>query len=106
MDLIAWITGKKKDIISLAIDEALGLMDEKNFDAAIAVIHEKALSRNAEHRRALLHLGICHMLKEDFDRATAILTPLSKNQRMDSECAAALIALEKIEKDRKKLAGR
>ena len=104
MDLMGFITGKKKDIISLAIDEALELLEEKNFDGAIAVIQEKALSRNPEHRRALLHLGICHMLKGDFDQAEELIKPLSLNTPMDSESAAALIALDKIAKDRKRLA--
>ena len=104
MDLVSLIFGKKKDIISLAIEEALGLLEEKNFDAAIAVIEEKALTRVPDHRRALLHLGICYMLKGELDKAEEILTPLSKQQRMDSESAAALIALDKISQDRKALA--
>lgn len=100
MDLWAMLTGKKKDIISLAIDEALGLLEEKNYEGAINLLHEKALSRDPRHRRALLHLGICHMLAREFDRAEEILRPLSKTVRMDSESAAASIALEKIAKDR------
>ena len=104
MDIVSFIFGKKKDIISLAIEEALGLLEEENYDAAIAIIHEKALSRNPEHRRALLHLGICHMLKGDLDKAEEILKPLSVQHRMDSESAAALIALDKIAQDRKKKA--
>ena len=104
MDIMGFITGKKKDIISLAIDEALELLAENNFDQAIAVIREKALSRNPEHRRALLHLAICYMLKGDFDPAEELLKPLAANSRLDSESAAALIALDKIAADRKKLA--
>lgn len=104
MDIMSFIFGKKKDIVSLAIEEALGLLEEKNYEAAIAILHEKALSRNPEHRRALLHLGICHMLKGDLDKAVEILTPLSRQVRMDSESAAAQIALDKIASDRKKQA--
>lgn len=104
MDLFGFILGRKKDVISLAIDEALALLEEKDYDAAIAVIHEKALSRHPEHSRALLHLGICHMLKGELDKAEEILTPLSKRTRMDSESAAAMIALDKIAADRKKQA--
>ena len=104
MDIVGFITGRKKDIITLAIDEALELLEEKDFDQAIAVIKEKALARNPEHRRALLHLGICYMLKGEFDPAEEILKPLSVHSRMDSESAAALIALDKIAADRKKQA--
>lgn len=102
-DIMSFIFGKKKDIISLAIDEALGLLEEKDYDGAITVLHEKALSRDPGHRRALLHLGICHMLKGELDTAEEILDPISKTVRMDSESAAAHIALDKIKNDRKKL---
>lgn len=104
MDLMSMIFGKKKDAISLAIDEALALLEEKNYDAAIAIIHEKALSRNPEHSRAILHLGICHMLRGDWDDAEHILLPLTRRSRMDSESAAASIALDKIKADRAKAA--
>ncbi len=69
MDIMSFIFGKKKDVISLAIDEALALLEEKNFDGAIVVLQEKALSRVPDHRRALLHLGICHMLKGEYAEA-------------------------------------
>lgn len=104
MDLLSMLGFKKRDAITLAIDEALALLEEKNYDAAIAVINDKALSRNPEHTRALLHLGICHMLKGEFDHAESILQPLARQPRMDSESAAASIALEKIAADRAKLA--
>ena len=104
MDLFGWLTGRKKDIITLAIDEAVELLGEKNYDAAIALIHEKALSRNPEHTRALLHLGISHMLKGELDTAEEILMPLARRTRMDSESAAASIALDKIAADRAKMA--
>lgn len=102
MDIMSFIFGKKKDLISLAIDEALGLLEEENYDAAIAVLREKALSREPSHRRALLHLGICHMLKGEFDAAEEVLEPVSRTMKMDSESAAARIALDKIAADRKK----
>lgn len=104
MDLMNMIFGKKKDVISLAIDEALALLEEKNYDAAIAILHEKALSRNPDHSRAVLHLGICHMLRGDWDDAERILTPLTRRTRLDSESAAAAIALDKIKADRAKAA--
>lgn len=103
MDLLS-LFGIKKDAISLAIDEAIALIEEGNLDEAIAVIHEKALKRNAAHRRALLHLGLCHMLKGDLDEAESILKPVSVQARMDSESAAASIALEKIASERAKRA--
>ena len=53
MDLMSLLGFKKKDIISLAIDEAIELFEEKNYDAAIQIITEKALSRQPEHRRGL-----------------------------------------------------
>ncbi len=100
MDIMSFIFGKKRDPISLAIDEALALLEESNYDEAIAVINTKALGRDPQHRRAILYLGICHMLKGDLDQAEEILKPLSETVRMDSESAAALIALDKIAKDR------
>ncbi|MCC8180306.1 MAG: tetratricopeptide repeat protein [Planctomycetes bacterium] len=103
MDLFGMLFGIKKDAISLAIDEALALMEEKNFDGAIAILHEKAFSRNPAHTRARLHLGICHMLKGELDRAEEILHPLTQVPRMDSESAAASIALDKIKADRAKV---
>lgn len=104
MDLMSLIFGKKKDPISLAIEEALALLEEKSYDAAIMVLRDKGLARDPGHRRTLLHIGICHMLKGEFDQAEDILLPISKQSRMDSESAAALIALDKIANDRKKQA--
>ncbi len=95
MDLMA-LLGRKKDVITLAIDEAIALMGEKDWDAAIAVLEEKALSRNPEHRRAVLHWGICHMLKGEYAKAEDVLVPLTQQKGMDSERAAAEIALDRI----------
>ncbi|MDR0362359.1 MAG: tetratricopeptide repeat protein [Planctomycetota bacterium] len=103
MDIMNLLGLKKKDIFSLAIDEALALLDLQEYDNAIAILKEKALSRDPGHRRVLLHLGICHMLKGDMDLAEEILRPIAKQVRMDSESAAAQIALDKIASDRKKL---
>ena len=104
MDLLS-LFGRKKDIVSLAIDEAIELMGLKEYDAAVKVLEEKALTRQPEHRRALLHLGICHMLMREYDRAEELLTPLAGRHGMDSERAAAEIALEKIQKMKAEEAG-
>lgn len=93
----------KPDLIEMALDEAIGLMNEENFDAAIAVIHDKALSRDPNNRRAILHLGIAHMVKGELDRAEELLTPLTRQRHLDSERAAAEIALEKVASERAKL---
>lgn len=97
MDLLA-LFGRKKDLITLAIDEAIELMGEKEYDSAIQVLEEKALRRNPEHRRAVLHWGICQMLRGDFARAEEALVPLTRQKGMDSERAAAEIALERIKR--------
>jgi tetratricopeptide (TPR) repeat protein len=90
--------GRKKDIVTLAIDEAIELMELKEYDAAVKVLEEKALARQPEHRRALLHLGVCRMLMGEYARAEETLTPLAGRKTLDSERAAAEIALEKIRK--------
>ncbi len=102
MDLMSWMFGKKNDPISRAIEDAISHLEEKDFDAAIRVLEENALSRDPGHRRALLHLGVARMLKGDYDAAEALLRPLAKSRTLDSESAAAKIALEKIAKERKK----
>jgi thioredoxin-like negative regulator of GroEL len=96
---------RKKDVFSLAIDEALALLELEEYDNAIRILREKALARDPGHRRVLLHLGICHMLKGETERAEEILLPVSRQARMDSESAAAQIALDKIAADRKKERG-
>ncbi|MDR3210653.1 MAG: tetratricopeptide repeat protein [Planctomycetota bacterium] len=101
-NMMAWLLGRKKGPIEHAIDEALSLLEEKDYDAAIAVIQNKALTREPENRRAILHLGICYMLKGELDQAETILRTVVRKGGMDSESAAALIALEKIGKDRGK----
>ncbi len=92
---------KKRDVISLAIDEAIALMGEEEYDEAISVIETKCLRRNPQDKRSLLHLGVCYMLKKDYDQAEKILKPLAGPGKMDSEKAAASIALEKIAKNRR-----
>ncbi|MCC8108347.1 MAG: tetratricopeptide repeat protein [Planctomycetes bacterium] len=91
---------KKRDPISLAIEEAIGLMGEDEIDEAIQVLEDRAIRRDPTHKRAILHLGVCHMLKKNFDRAEELLEPLTVGKKMDSEKAAASIALEKIAKMR------
>lgn len=80
----------------LAIDEALILIGEERYDDAARVIEEKALAREPGDRRSLLHLGICRMLQGRLNDAEAILEPLTHRKGMDSEKAAAHIALEKV----------
>lgn len=91
----------KPTLVEMAIDEAIALITEGEFDNAIAVINDKALSRNPDDRRAILHLGIAHMMKKDYDRAISILVTLTERKGMDSEKAAAEIAIDKIKRDRK-----
>lgn len=91
----------KPTLVEMAIDEAIALISEGEFDNAIAVINDKALSRSPEDRRAILHLGIAHMMKKDYDRAISILVTLTERKGMDSEKAAAEIAIDKIKRDRK-----
>ena len=105
MDLVGFLFGKRNDPVSLAIEEALNLLEERRFDEALAVIREKALAREPRNRRALLHLGVCHMLKGEFDEAEEILNPIASLKPMDSEVAAARIALDKIAADRRKMNG-
>ncbi len=88
----------QKTLAEMAVDEAMLLVGEQRYDEAVQVIENKALSRNPDDRRALLHLGICLMLKGDYDRAEAVLAPLTERRGMDSEKAAALIALDKVAK--------
>lgn len=106
MDIMSMLGLKKKDIFSLAIDEALALLELEEYDNAIGVLKEKALARDPGHRRVLLHLGICHMLKGEIDLAEEILHPIARQARLDSESAAAQIALDKIASDRKKMSRR
>lgn len=82
--------------VELAIDEALVLIEEKRFDEAIRVIRDKALAREPDDARSHLHLGICYMLKGDYDEAENLFRPLAAIRHMTSEKAAAQIALEKV----------
>ncbi len=86
----------QKTLEEMAIDEAMLLVAEQRYDEAIQVIETKALGRNPDDRRALLHLGICCMLKGDYDKAESVLKPLVDRRGMDSEKAAALIAMDKV----------
>lgn len=95
----------KKDLPSLLIEEALAYIERGEHDEAISLIEEKLLPRFPGHRRALLHLGIAHMLKGDFDTAEQLLLPIRASRPMDSESAAADIALEKIRADRARAGG-
>lgn len=87
--------------VELAIDEALILIGEERYDEAARVINDKALAREPNNRRALLHLGLCRMFQNRFDEAEELLTPLTREKYMDSEKATALIALEKTAQLRK-----
>lgn len=90
-----------KTSLELAIDEAILLLNEQRYNEAAQIIKTKALSQNPKDRRALLHLGVCRMMQERLDEAEAILRPLTNQKQMDSEKAAAQIALEKVKKLRK-----
>lgn len=91
----------QKTGVELAIDEAIVLIGEQRYDDAIRVIEDKALAREPDDRRSILHLGLCYMLKgeveaEFLDRAEEFFRPLLERRGMDSEKAAAEIALDKI----------
>ncbi len=102
-DFFALLLGRKKDPVRRAIDLAIEHLEAGECDAAILVLREKALGLDPGNRRALLHLGVAHMLKGELDLAEEILTPVARWKRMDSESAAAQIALDKIAADRKKM---
>ena len=101
MGAFDFLLGKKNDPVTRAIGDAIALLEEKNFDEAITVIHSRALAREPDNARAILHLGLCHMLKGEFDTAEQYLSPLAGKKGLDSETALARIALDKIAKDRK-----
>ncbi len=92
---------KRNDPTSRAIDRAIEHLEAGEHDAAAEVLRV-ALAREPGHRRALLHLGVAHMLKGEFDLAEEILLPISRRDRIDSESAAARVALDKIAADRDK----
>lgn len=92
----------KPSLLEMAIDEAIALMGEEDYDAAIEVLEQKALGREPDNRRALLHLGIAHMVKGNLDTAESLLQPLTQQKHLDSERAAAEIALEKVARERAK----
>lgn len=82
--------------VELAIEEAIVLIGEKRYDDAAAVIQDKALAREPGDRRSLLHLGICRMMQGRLDDAEKIFVPLIAQRHMDSEKAAAQIAMERV----------
>lgn len=87
----------KKDPVFRAIEEAIDLIEEKNFDEALDVLHNKALRRDPASARALLHVGVAHMLKGELDTAESFLRPLADAAgKLNSEKAAAQIALERV----------
>lgn len=95
----------KKDPVFRAVEEAIDLLEEQNYDEALEVLHNKALRRDPENKRALLHVGVTHMLKGDLDTAERYLTPIANDpERMNSEKAAAQIALQRVAKLRKEQA--
>ncbi|MDR3077751.1 MAG: tetratricopeptide repeat protein [Planctomycetota bacterium] len=98
MNLSDLIFGKRKDPVSLAIEEAINHMEAGDHAAAIAAIRDKALPLAPDHRRARLHLGIALMLKGDLGEAEKELSAVAGPDRRwsDSEGAAALVALDRI----------
>ena len=95
----------KKDPVFRAVEEAIDLLEEQNYDEALEVLHNKALRRDPENKRALLHVGVTHMLKGELDAAERYLTPIATDSdKMNSEKAAAQIALQRVAKLRKEQA--
>ncbi len=87
----------RKDPVFRAVEEAIYCLEEKNYDEALDILHNKALKRAPGDRRALLHIGIAHMLKGELDTAEGYLRPLATDAgRLDSEKAAAELALERL----------
>lgn len=97
-NLADMLFGRRRDPASLAIEEAIAMMEGGDFTAAIDVLRTKALAKEPEHRRARLHLGVSLMLGGDLDSAEAeFLRLLPANGRWnDSESATARIALDRI----------
>ena len=98
MNLADLIFGKKKDPVSRAIEDAIELMEAGEHAAAIAVIRDRALALDPDHRRARLHLGIAMMLKGDLSDAEKELSAVAGPGRRwsDSEGAAAMVALDRV----------
>ncbi len=88
----------KNDPVFHTIEAAIGLIESGDYDDAIALLKKNALGRDPTNRRALLHMGIAHMLKGDLDGAEGYLDPLANTPGgMNSEKAAAQIALERVD---------
>lgn len=86
----------RSDPVFLATEEAIRLMQLEEYDGAVDILHNRALRHDPQNRRALLHLGLARMLQGRLDEAEDILTPIAGQKAMDSEKAAAQIALERI----------
>lgn len=86
----------RKDPVFLATEEAIRLLQRNDYDGAVEVLTNQALQRDPRDRRALLHLGVARMLQGRLDEAEAILTSVAGQKSLDSEKAAAQIALERI----------
>ena len=97
-NLADMIFGRKRDPASLAIEEALAMIEAGDFAAAIGVLRTKALAKEPEHRRARLHLGVALMLGGELNAAEAEFLHLlpAKGRWNDSESATAQIALDRI----------
>jgi Flp pilus assembly protein TadD len=97
-NLAEMIFGRKRDPVSLAIEEAISMMETGDFTAAIDTLRTKALAKEPEHRRARLHLGVSLMLGGELDAAEAEFLHLLPPDRRwsDSESATARIALDRI----------
>ncbi len=96
----------KKDPVFRAVEEAIDLLEEQKYDEALDVLHAKALRRDPANKRALLHVGVAHMLKGELDEAERRLRPIAESaEKMDSDKAAAQIALERVAALRKEKEG-
>lgn len=84
------------DPVFLATEEAICLMQREDYDGAADVLVNRALHYDPHSRRALLHLGLVRMLQGRLDEAEELLTPIAGEKKMDSEKAAAQIALERV----------
>lgn len=95
----------RNDPVFNMIEAAIGLIEGECYNEAIALLETGVISRDPGNRRGLLHLGIAHMLKGDLDRAEGYLSPLATEEgKMNSEKAAAQIALERVAKLREEQA--
>lgn len=96
-NIMDFILGRKRDRVSMLIEEALAMMGEGEYAEAIALIEEKILAKDPDHPRANLHLGLAYMLKGDKETARSILRPFAERPYLDSDTAMAKIAMDKMD---------